>query len=294
MYARTLAGILVVMSLGMGVAEAEDIAGTIVATKRIFEDSQLTGNVTCTVEGTPCLQFAADRIALNLNGFSITGKADRNLGCEGDAIVGERGIDTNGRHGVEIDGPGLVQQFRGSGISVNGSTRTRVKRVTVSTNCFAGILVFGSSGNDFEENIVIRNGNIPNDVGGIDLTALNVGGVLVGSNNNTIRYNLVSGKGYSGPPENDFGIAVAFGDHNLIEKNTVVGNTTGIRLGGTVVGNLVTENVVVGNPPIQVSNSFPGGADIRNLSPAAANTFERNFCLTYLGAGPTPCPNFRQ
>lgn len=299
MNARILTGILVVASLvGVGAAaEAEDIAGTIVTTKRILEDSRLTGNVTCQVESAPCLQFAADGIHLNLNGFSITGRADPNIGCGGTAITNESGIDTNGRRAIEIDGPGLVQQFRFSGINLSDSTRTRVQRVTVSTNCFAGISVFGSSDNDFTENILIKNGNVPNGCGGIELIALNVGGMLVGSHNNRIRSNLVSGNGYSDPTENDFGIAVQFGENNLIENNTVVGNANGIRVGAAAVGNVVRVNVVVGNPPIQVSNSFPATvairADIRNLSPAGANTFERNFCLTYVGAGPTPCTNFR-
>lgn len=125
---------------------------------------------------------------------------------------------------------------------------------------------------------------------------LNVGGVIVGSNNNRVKENLVSGNGYSNPSENDFGIAVRFRNNNLIEKNTVVGNTVGIRLGGAVVGNVVIENTAVGNPPIQISNSFPATAalraDIRNLSPAGANAFEKNFRLTYIGPGSAPCPNF--
>jgi len=249
--------------------------------------------VTCQVEGAPCLQFAADGIVLRLNGFSITGKADPNLGCGGTLVPNESGIATNGRNGLEIDGPGLVQQFQHSGVVVSGSTRIRVKRLTLSTNCFAGISVFGSSLNDFEENTMIKNGNIPNGCGGIELNPLNVAGVLVRSNHNRIRFNLVSGNGYSDPTENDFGIAVNGGDHNLVEKNTVVGNANGIRIGPTAAGNVVKENVVVGNPPIQVSNSFPLTvairADIKNLSPAGANTFERNACLTYVGVGPTPC-----
>ena len=294
---RVLTLIVVAATIGAGVAEAEDIEGTIVATKLIFEDSQLTGNVTCTVVGAPCIQFAADDIALKLNRFSITGLADPSVGCGGTAVVNENGIDSGRRHSVEVEGPGLVQQFRFSGINLNATTHATVKRVTLSTNCFAGISLFGSSDNDIEENVAIKNGNIPNGCGGIELIALNVGGgVLVGSDNNRIKENLVSGNGYSNPSENDFGIAVAFGNNNLIEKNTVVGNTIGIRLGAAVVGNVVIENIAVGNPPIQISNSFPATAalraDIRNLSPAGANAFEKNVCLTYIGPGPAPCPNF--
>ena len=43
------------------------------------------------------------------------------------------------------------------------------------------------------------------------------------------------------------------------------------------------------NPPIQVAVNNPtsGGWDIRNLSPAGANTFQANVCLTSVNA---PCP----
>ena len=300
---------LVVCSLflfvGAGIAEAEDIEGTIVVTRMIFEDSQLTGNVTCTVEGAPCIQFMADDITLKLNRFSITGLADANIGCGGTSVPpaspffpNESGIETNSRNGVEVEGPGLVQQFRFSGVNLTNSRKTTVKRVTVSTNCFAGITLWGSSDNDIEENVAIKNGNIPVACGGIELNALSG----VGSDNNRIKNNLVSGNGYSNigatpnANENDFGIFVAGGNNNLITKNTVAGNTTGIRINVNVVGNVITGNVVVGNPPIQVSNSFPATAafraDIRNLSPAGTNTFKKNSCLTYIGAGPAPCPNF--
>jgi hypothetical protein len=296
MNTSALAGILMIASLGVGVAHAEDISGNITATKMIFEDSQLTGDVTCTVTGAPCIQFAADDIALKLNRFSMTGLADATTGCGGTAVTNESGIDTNGRHSVEVEGPGLIRQFRFSGIHLVGSIKAKVKRVTVSTNCFAGMSLFGSSDNDIEENVMVQNGNIPNGCGGIELVGLLVGGVLTGSNNNRVKNNLITGNGYSNPSENDFGILVGIGNNNLIEKNTSVGNTVGIRVGPTAVRNVIIENVVVGNPPIQISNSFPATAalraDIRDQSPAGANSFEKNYCLTYIGPGPALCPNF--
>jgi hypothetical protein len=65
----------------------------------------------------PCIQFAANDIALKLNRFSITGLADPNTGCGGVAVANESGIDSGGRHSIEVEGPGLVQQFRFSGIN---------------------------------------------------------------------------------------------------------------------------------------------------------------------------------
>jgi len=80
---------------------------------------------------------------------------------------------------------------------------------------------------------------------------------------------------------------------NLIERNTIGGNTNGIRVVATASGNKIRRNIISGNPPIQVSTTFGTsvGADIRDLSPTGANSFEHNRCLTYLGAGPSPCPN---
>lgn len=296
---------LVVCSLalfvGAGIAQAEDIQGTIVATRMIFEDSQLTGDVTCQVVGAPCIQFGADDIELKLNGFTMTGTADANTGCGGTTVGNESGIDTNLRHGVEIEGPGLVQQFRFSGIHVVGSTNSEVERVTISTNCFAGISLFGSSNNDINKNVMVRNGNVNAGCGGIELVGLTVGGVFVGgSNNNRVKNNLIGANGYSNSTENDFGILIGAGSNNLIEKNSVVGNTVGIDIGpgpavAPNVGNVIVKNVALGNPPIQVSNSFPATAalraDIRNRSAAGANKFKKNVCLTYIGPAPSLCPN---
>lgn len=53
-------------------ASAADIRGTISSTLIITEDSQLVGDVTCTVTGAPCIAFGASGISLKLNGFSLT------------------------------------------------------------------------------------------------------------------------------------------------------------------------------------------------------------------------------
>ena len=56
-------------------ATAEDISGTLSATRVIVEDSRLVGDVTCTTTTTPCLQFGAPNITLHLNGFMVTGSS---------------------------------------------------------------------------------------------------------------------------------------------------------------------------------------------------------------------------
>lgn len=76
---------------------------------------------------------------------------------------------------------------------------------------------------------------------------------------------------------------------NVIEDNTIVGNTNGIVLVAGVEGNIIRRNVVAGNPPVQVSVSFPtdAGVDIKNLAAPDANTLRNNLCLTSVNA---PCP----
>ena len=52
---------------------------------------------------------------------------------------------------------------------------------------------------------------------------------------------------------------------------------------------MVRENTVIGNPPIQTSNTRPDlrGLDIVNLAPTGETTFQRNICLSAQNA---PCP----
>lgn len=56
-----------------------------------------------------------------------------------------------------------------------------------------------------------------------------------------------------------------------------------------VQGNIFRHNLVVGNPPVQVSvdHASTSGVDIKNTATAGANTFGGNICLTGVNA---PCP----
>jgi len=90
---------------------------------------------------------------------------------------------------------------------------------------------------------------------------------------------------------NNFGIGlVAAADTgNVIEENTVVGNTNGIFLAPGVQGNVIRRNLVVGNPPVQeaVDHTSTIGVDIKNMADDGANTFRGNVCLTSVNAS---CP----
>jgi parallel beta-helix repeat protein len=143
-----------------------------------------------------------------------------------------------------------------------------------------------------EDNVSVRN-------------AVNSGGApcggncIVNSHNNRIRRNQFSGNGSVGPPANDFGVGlVGNSSGNVIEDNSIGGNTNGVVIQADAVDNLIRRNVIAGNPPSQVSRSFGAliGFDVKDESAVAGsgsrNTFERNWCVTYSGPGPAPCPNF--
>jgi hypothetical protein len=126
--------------------------GTISTTMIISDDSELVGDVTCTVTNAPCIAFGASGIKLRLNGFSITGSA---TDCT--ASPATDGIDAVGQHDVAILGPGLVQKFAVFGIALIRATKVRVEGVTTTDNCFSGIILIATTDSDIERNLSVRN-----------------------------------------------------------------------------------------------------------------------------------------
>lgn len=164
---------LLALLFSIGSACATDISGTISATLTITDDSKLVGDVTCTVSGLPCIAIGAPSITLDLNGFTMTGQADAQTGCNGGpttfvaAAPGEDGIAVAMQTGATIRGPGLIQQFQRAGVYLYNSSGVTVTGVTVSTTCFAGILIGGGSDHDVSGNVSVRNGNVNFPCGGI-------------------------------------------------------------------------------------------------------------------------------
>ena len=293
------------------VAKAEDISGVLSVTKVIFEDSQLVGDVTCTMTTAPCIQFGAPNIALRLNGHIITGPAnpDDSTTCQptsgpplADGISNGTSAATS-QPGVQIIGPGMVQKFRRHGILIFGaagvSTNVTVKDVTSNHNCFSGLLTNGMTDSTIQNIVSVRN-------------AANSGGApcggncLVNSNNNHIVNNLFGGNGSpcaaalcAAPPtaasNNDFGVGlIGTSSNNLVEQNSITGNSNGILIQAGASGNVIRQNIAAGNPPSLVSRLYgPIGFDIKDeaSSNGGRNTFERNWCITYGGPGPSPCPS---
>ena len=84
------------------------------------------------------------------------------------------------------------------------------------------------------------------------------------------------------------GLPAAIDTGNIVEENTILGNTNGIFLAPGVKGNFFRGNLVIGNPPVQVSvdNASTSGVDVKNLADTGANSFEGNVCGTAINA---PC-----
>ena len=282
---RVIVAVLVAAApaLSARAAAAEDISGVIARRMVLSENTRLVGDVTCRVEGASCLAFGAPGIQLDLNGFTITGMADASTGCGGANVANEFGIGTNGQRGVGVRGPGVVQRFRSSGITFVDSTGGSVENVIATTNCGSGIFLLRSSGVRVEGNVSVRNG--------VSADGARGGGITVnGGGDHRIRWNETSGNGFANPSD-DYGIGIVAGNNNFIEANTAIGNTNGIVLLAAATNTVVRENVVVGNPPIQVSISVPGssGVDILNLADRGSTTFDRNLCVTAVAA---PCPDY--
>lgn len=148
-------------------AQAANISGPIASTLTITEDSALVGDVTCTVSGAPCIIIGAPHVTLKLNAFTINGQGDPQTGCGGAATANEIGILVNAQVAATVQGPGLVQRFRNTGVLLLNSTGVTVTGITTATNCASGILVGGGGDNQLIKNVSVRNGNGASACGGI-------------------------------------------------------------------------------------------------------------------------------
>ena len=93
---------------------------------------------------------------------------------------------------------------------------------------------------------------------------------------------------------NDFGLGlIGASSGNVIEHTACPGTRTASDYGAKHAATQSANNIVAGNPPSQLSRSYgPIGFDIKDEAVAngARNTFEGNWCITYAGPGPAPCP----
>jgi len=293
-----------------GRVHATDLSGTYFTTQYIFNDSRLTGDVTCapTLTTAPCIVFGASHIKLSLKGFTITGPVDPKTNVAAcskptDATFGV-GVEAIDQDDITIEGPGIIQHFERWGILIRSSnpqryvTQETVSKVTGTYNCWSGLQIVFVSDSRFERNVWANNAIGSNGAG--------CGGLcLNNSNRNTFSRSTYYGNGSLDYPSGnvDFGIGLeGSSSDNVVEENDIGGNTNGILFFNTASDNLVRRNIIAGNPSAQVVKTFTlpnqQGGDIafRPTFAGANNVFEDNFCLTYLqGSGPAtaPCPNIK-
>jgi hypothetical protein len=293
--------LLVALFVYGGRAQADDddigISGDISSTLTIFADTKLVGDVKCTsaLLKQPCVVFGADHIKLSLNGHTMTGPVDPPINCSlpTDSTFGV-GIEVNGKSDVKIAGPGVIQNFQRWGIFLLSSSEVTVKKVTVNRNCWSGMQVTFTSECNFEKDVWANN------AGGSNGAAC--GGIcLQGSNKNLIHTSTFYGNGSVDYPNGNVDFGIGFegtSSENVVEHNDLGGNVNGVLIFATANNNVIRHNTLAGNPAAQVLKSFTlpnqGGADIHDRhTTAGANTFEDNFCLTYVGPGTALCPNIR-
>jgi hypothetical protein len=156
-------------------AQVNDISGTINTTLVLYNDSELSGDVTCNVPlsatgANPCISFGADHITLRLNGHTITGPVTPPTGCSlpSDHMFGV-GIAVLDRSDVKIEGPGIIQHFERWGILVgltgHPNSEVTVKKVTAHHNCWSGMQTFSTTESNFEENVFTSDSSGSNEAG---------------------------------------------------------------------------------------------------------------------------------
>jgi hypothetical protein len=275
-----------------GTARATDLSGTYTSTEVITTDSRLTGDVTCniTVPGPgPCIQFGAPGIQLDLNGHTITGdnggaSSNANLKVCSGSVPTDSAIDTNGKDNAEIIGPGLITNFRGTGIIVTGN-QSQVHHVVLISICLNGINVAGSQ-NQIRSNSISR----------FSLAASGYFGISVGGtgSHNIVGNDITGGGpliltafqacGSTNPADgcdsltteaNGIGVS---SEGNEIQKNNASGLETGFFMKvTTATGNNIHDNQFIGNATDVFDDS--GGP----------NTYTSNVCQY---GPPVVCPSF--
>ena len=134
-------------------AADKKISGTVSSTLTLTQDSELVGDVTCTVAGAPCIAFGAPNITLRLNGFTMTGTIP---GCTPDTSFND-GIDVIQQNDATILGPGLIKKFGGFGVFLASESGVKIRGITVTDSCFSGIFLGSVTESEIEGNTSVRN-----------------------------------------------------------------------------------------------------------------------------------------
>ncbi len=221
----------------------------------------LTGSLTVGDANVDGIEFSANDVSIDLNGFSIEGPVictglGPGIACEPELASG-MGIDASGVHGVTIK-DGRVRGFVSAGIFVGGraqlrdltveSISNRAVRIDGSGHSIAvGLIVIGNLGTG-----ILSNGSILIErsiFSGNGATAIDVG---VGSQ---VMNNLVYNNG---------GTGIAADARSSVSQSTVHSNVgVGLALPGDAV---YRDNFLIGNAGGTVTGGINAGGNVCNAS----------------------------
>ncbi|MDQ4101082.1 MAG: right-handed parallel beta-helix repeat-containing protein, partial [Thermoproteota archaeon] len=205
-------------------------SGVVSCGQIVTEDVTLTSDLNCgSGDG---LIVGASGIAINLNGYKITGSDDADSQPSSMDYDGSSGIVVANVDDVVISGLGEISNFD-RGVTLMGSSGTQLTDVQLANNGI-GVLMSGASGSELSRNTITNNGMAV-------ISDSSNGGVIAF---NQIVANLEQGIGLLGS------------DENVVAANNMFGNgANGIFLDIMSNGNTVDYNTVFGHETADINNA---------------------------------------
>lgn len=209
----------------------------------ITESITLSSNLNCNSDG---LIIGADRIKIDLNGFTIAGPGDKSN------VVGIIFADNDG---VVIQGPGTIKNFQ-AGISFSGGESGKASSVTVTEN---EIALFGTGSKDLfiDNNLLLDN---------------SIGIAIHSTINSKLNLNIIKSNELAG-------ITVVNSSGIEISGNIIEGSVNGIFIDGNSSENQITSNSVTQSRGVDLNNA--NGLEVDNNN----NIIVDNTCNTSVPDG---------
>jgi len=211
-----------------------------------------------------CMNFVADHITLDCNGFHING--DDSVNTMGIRVANRKNITiinceiTNYYYGIYffVTNSSTIQNTTISSSASrglwlrDGSSNNTISNNTIQSSKYDNIYLSGSSSyNNFEE-IIVSSSTLDNGINFISGSNFNIinrsairsnaqnGIRLSSSHNNTIVNTVINSN-------SQYGVEIISSNDSEILKNNITSNQVGIRLTGTSGGNLITRNNIWNN-----------------------------------------------
>lgn len=215
----------------------------------------LTADLTCM--GTTALVVGADKITIDLGGFTLTGSEDLGVdnGLGFDGVTIKNGTIRGFNQGISIGGnaqKNVVSNVRivdcpGAGIDLNDSDATKVGKTTILGGGNGVQIGTDGTGNVVEKSFIVGTAGAGVQIFGTDnliqknqLARTNDGIRVLGGGNRVLANAVDRCRA--------MGVAVGGGSGSLVSKNTLtgcVGSGVDVRDGAT--GTIVKQNTIGGN-----------------------------------------------